>query len=68
MFEGEELKQELREQVKAILRPTLIVSSGELPTNLIRALIKVDAKQVMGAFLVSIAELMHVVRKRRETR
>ncbi|KAF8340049.1 hypothetical protein F5887DRAFT_1284382 [Amanita rubescens] len=45
VFEGEELKQELREQVKVILRRTLIASSGELPTGLIRASINVDAKQ-----------------------
>ncbi|KAF8347164.1 hypothetical protein F5887DRAFT_1281283 [Amanita rubescens] len=45
VFEGDELKQELREQVKVILRQTLIASSGELPTGLIRAFIKVDAKQ-----------------------
>lgn len=47
VFEGEELKQELREQVNVILRRTLIASSGELPTSLIRAFIRVDAKQVM---------------------
>jgi len=58
VFGGEELKQELREQVQVILRRTLIASSGELPTSLIRAFIRVDAKQVMRAFLVSITKLI----------
>jgi len=58
VFEHEELKQELREQVKVIFRRTLITSSGELPASSIRAFIKVDAKQVMRAFLVSIIELI----------
>jgi len=58
VFEGEELKQELREQVNVILRRTLIASSGELPTSLIQAFVKVDTKQVIRAFLVSITELI----------
>ena len=46
VFESEELKHGLREQVKGILKQTLIVSSGELPANLMQVSVRVDSRRV----------------------
>ena len=51
VFESEELKHGLREQVKEILKQTLIVSSGELPANLMQVLARVDSSQVRRTLL-----------------
>lgn len=61
VFESEELKQGLREQVKGMLKQTLIVSSGELPANLIRVSVKADSKRVRRTLLAGVHTMLMAV-------
>ena len=61
VFESEELKHGLREQVKGILKQTLIVSSGELPANLMQVSVRVDSRQAHNGRIKKHEELQRYI-------
>ncbi|KAK2464815.1 hypothetical protein APHAL10511_003233 [Amanita phalloides] len=68
-FENDELKQELLERVKAMLRETLFMSSGTLPATLIQVSVLTNELKVTNAdeFCRDAVELMYLWQRTSKT-